>query len=63
MPNLFSFEEDPGVMKEGMIETDEDKRDKLALTIHMSVNSGVINKRTLSEADGMDVDEETSNKK
>ena len=35
----------------------------MALTAQMSVNSGVINKMTLSEADGMDVDEETSNKK
>ena len=35
----------------------------MALTIQMSVNSGVMNKRNLSEADGMDVDEEISNKK
>ena len=59
MANLFSFEEGPGVIKEGMTEVDEDKRDKLALTVHMSVNSGVIYKRTFSETDCMDVDEET----
>ena len=35
----------------------------MALTVQMPVNSNVINKRNLSEADGMDVDEETSNKK
>ena len=31
--------------------------------VNMSVNSSVMNKRTLSKADGMDVDEEISNKK
>ena len=35
----------------------------MALTVQMSVNSGVMNKRTLSKADGMDVDEHISNKK
>ena len=50
-------------MKEGMTEANEDKREKLALTIQMSVNSSVMNKRNLSEADGMDADEEISNKK
>jgi len=35
----------------------------MALKFQMFVNSGVINKRTLSKVDGMDVDEETSNKK
>ena len=63
MANIFSFEEDPGVMKEGMTEADEDKRDKLALTIQMSVHCSVINKRTLSEIDCIDVDEEISSKK
>ena len=63
MANLSNFEENAEVMKEGMTEANEDKRDKLALTVPMSVNSGVMNKRTLSEADGMDVDEEISNKK
>ena len=63
MDNLFSFEEDSGVMKEGMTETDEDKRDKLALKVHMYVNSGVINKRTLFKTCCMDIDEETSSKK
>ena len=63
MDNLFSFEEDPEVMKEEMMEADEDKRDKLALTVQMSINSGVINKRTLSETGCMDMDEETSSKK
>ena len=45
MANLFSFEEDPEVMKEEMMEADEDKRDKLALTVQISVNSCVINKK------------------
>ena len=35
----------------------------MALTVQMSVNSGVINKRTLSETGCMDMDEETSSKK
>ena len=30
-------------MKEEMVEVDEDVRDKLALTVQMSVNYGVIN--------------------
>ena len=63
MANLSDFEENAEVMKEGMTEANEDKRDKLALTVQMSVNSGVMNKRTLSKVDGMDVDEEISNKK
>ena len=63
MANLLGFEEDPEVMKEEMMEADEDKRDKLALTDQMFVNSGVINKRTLSETGCMDMDEENSSKK
>ena len=35
----------------------------MALVVQMFVNSSVMNKRTLSEVDGMDVDEEISNKK
>ena len=55
MANLSNFEEN--------IEANEDKRDRLAVSVQASVNSSVMNKRTLSEADGMDVDEEISNKK
>ena len=50
-------------MKEEMMEADGDKRDKLALTVQVSVNFGVINKRILSETGCMDMDEETSSKK
>ena len=50
-------------MKEEMMEANEDKRDKLSLIVQMSINSGVINKRTLSETSCMDMDEETSSKK
>ena len=45
------------------MEVDEDKRDKLALTVQMSVNFGVINKMNISETGCMDMDEETSSKK
>ena len=54
MENLSNFEEN--------IEANEDKRDRLAVAVQTSVNSIVMNKRTLSEVDGMDVDEEISNK-
>ena len=64
MTNLSNFEEDPKVMKEGMTEDNEYKRDKLALTVQMPINSNFINKKTFSKEDGMpDMDEETSNKK
>ena len=53
--NLSNFEENT--------EANEDKRDELAVTVQMYVNSSVMNKRTLSEADGMDIDEDISNKK
>ena len=35
---------------------------QLALSLQASLNSSIMNKRTLSEANGMDVDEEISNK-
>ena len=63
MAYLSNFEENAEFMKEGMIEDNENKKDKLPLIVQMSVNSGVMNKRTLSEADGTNVDEEISNKK
>ena len=59
MSNLFSFEEYPEDMKEEMVEVDKDKRHKLALTVQMSVNFGVINKMNISETGCMDMDEET----
>ena len=52
--NLSNFEEN--------IEADEDRRNRLAVSVQTSVNSSVMNKRNLSEANGMDVDEEISNK-
>ena len=55
MANLSNFEENT--------KANEDKRDKLAVVVQTSVNSSVMNKRTLSKADGMDLDEEISNKK
>ena len=63
MTNLSNFEENVEVMKEGMTKANKDKREKLDLIVQMSVNSGVMNKRTISEVDGMDMDEEISNKK
>ena len=54
MANLSNFEENT--------EANEDKRDRLAVSVQTSVNSNVMNKMTLSEANGMDVDEEISNK-
>ena len=61
--NLFSFEEDSEVMKEEMMEAGGDKRDKVALTVQMSISSSDFNKRTFSETGCMDIDEETSSKK
>ena len=55
MENLSNFEENT--------EANEDKRDRLAVSVQTFVNSSVMNKRTLSKVDGMDVDEEISNKK
>ena len=55
MANLSNFEENT--------EANEDKRDRLVVSVLASVNSSVINKRTLSEADGIDVDEDISHKK
>ena len=55
MENLSNFEENT--------KANEDKRDKLVVAVQTYVNSSVMNKMTLSEADGMDVDEEISNKK
>ena len=55
MANLSNFEENT--------EANEDKRDKLDVSVQTSVNSSVMNKRNLFEADGMDVDEEIFNKK
>ena len=53
--SLSNFEENT--------EANEDKRDKLVVVVQTSINSSVMNKRTLSEVDGMDVDEDISNKK
>ena len=55
MENLSNFEENT--------KANENKRDKLAASVQTSVNSSVMNKRTISEAYGMDVDEDISNKK
>ena len=55
MENLSNFEENT--------EANEDKRDKLVVAVQTSINSSVMNKRTLSEADGMDIDEDISNKR
>ena len=55
MENLSNFEENT--------EANEDKRDNLAVSVQAFVNSSVMNKRTLSEVDQMDVDEEIYNKK
>ena len=53
--NLANFEED--------IEADENRRNRLIVMAQASVNSSIMNKRTLSEVDGMDVDEDISYKK
>ena len=53
--NISNFEEN--------IEVDEDRRDILVVAAQAYVNSSIMNKMTLSEADGMDVDEDISNKK
>ena len=55
MENLSNFEENT--------EANEDKRDRLAVSVQTYVNSSVMNKRTLSEGDCMDINEEISNKK
>ena len=53
--NLSNFEEN--------IEADEDRRDRFAVATQASVNSSIMNKMTLSEADGTDINEDISHKK
>ena len=53
--NLANFEEN--------IEANEDRRNELTVSAQASVNSSIMNKRSLSEANGMDVDEDISHKK
>ena len=53
--NLANFEENS--------EADEDKRNRLTAVAQMLVNSSILNKRSLFETDGMDVDENISHKK
>ena len=53
--NLVSFEENS--------EVDEDKSNKLTAVAQTPDNSSILNKRSLSEIDGMDVDENISHKK
>ena len=50
--NLATFEEN--------LEGDEDRRNRLTAVGQKPVNSSILNKRSLSEADGMDVDENIS---
>ena len=47
MANLSNFGENAEVMKEGMAEANEDKRDKLAFTVQMPINFIVMIKRNL----------------
>ena len=53
--NLANFEENS--------EADEDRRNILTAVAQTYVNSNILNKRSLSETDGMDVDEDISHKK
>ena len=41
----------------------EDRRNRLAVAAQESVNFNIMNKRILSEVDGMDVDDDISHKK
>ena len=53
--NLANFEEN--------LEADEDRRNILTVVAQTPVNSSIMNKRSISEADGMDVDEDIFHKK
>ena len=53
--NLAYFEENS--------EVDEDRSNKLTVVAQTPDNPSILNKRTLSETDGMDVDENISHKK
>ena len=52
--NLANFEEN--------LEANEDRRNRLTLVAQRPVNSSIMNKRSLSKADGMDVNEDISHK-
>ena len=45
------------------LEADEDRRNRLIAVAQMPINSRILNKRSLSETNVMDVDEDISNKR
>ena len=50
-------------ISEENLEADEDRRNILTAVAQTLVNSNILNKRSLSKTDGMDVDENISHKK
>ena len=59
--NLLEFEEDCEEVEEEIIEAGEEKGNVLATIVHTPSNSTLVNKRSLSERDIMDFNDENSN--